>query len=289
MNLNKNLTILEEYQSLENALVDVLKISKSAIKKSSLSKSFLNRSIKKNQSVQIPIDILNKGIVNPIYNGPIPETIFEDDLFLVLDKPEMVHSHPLSYSETDNILSYIRQHKNPKLLNINTSDNEKGLLYRLDHVTSGVIVYVKDETTLKFLRANYHSAVLQKEYHALVHGQLTTSGKIELYLNPSSEKGKKMMVSSIYSNEYLIATQEIDLISYDANKKISLVKINLNSGHRHQIRATLSFLGHPIVGDRLYGGQDSSRVWLHANRYEIKHDKIYSFRSLKTISQTLLP
>jgi 23S rRNA-/tRNA-specific pseudouridylate synthase len=283
LTLNKNLSVLQSYPTLRDALCDILGISKSFIKKIKISNEILKRKIHAKQSISVPIELLNRSLVNPIYTGKIPKIIFEDRSFLVLDKPADIHCHPLTYLDTNNILSFIRQNGNSQLLNINHLKNEKGLLFRLDKVTSGVLVYIKDEELLKELRHSYSLLVTKKRYLAIVMGKFKNCGTIKLYLKPSGKKGKKIIASNYELPNSKEATQEINLLKYNPDKNLSLLQIDLSSGLRHQIRSSLAYLNHPILGDTLYGGKISSRVWLHSSLYEINAMGFQSFKSAQDI------
>ena len=138
---------------------------------------------------------------------------------------------------------------------------DRGLLYRLDLETSGLLLLTKDKELLK--QAREGSFVKKKVYCALVEGDydgpkklshtLTTTGK-KIKADP---KGKEAHLK-IISSEYLL------------NNNMSLLEVELKEGLRHQIRVQLSLAGFPIVGDELYGGIPNNLFGLHCLRYETK-------------------
>jgi 23S rRNA pseudouridine1911/1915/1917 synthase len=221
-----------------------------------------------------PIDLINRHLVNPEYLGPPISILFEDERFIVLDKPHHIHTHPLLYSEKDNCLSYLRHIGKGKILEeVNPHQHERGLLFRLDYSTSGVLVYVKSFDHYLHLRENYLSPkiIKKKEYMALVMGDFSQNGFHEHELVGSLVRGHKIKVTA-----GLGAKLYCEKMEYFPRKNISLVKISLQTGKRHQIRAQLAHLNHPIVGDTLYLGPKSERIYLHSHCYQIENDTFVS-------------
>ena len=81
-------------------------------------------------------------MIYPDYEGPDIEVLFENDDVIILNKPPNIHSHPLKYSEQDNCLSFLRQQLKNNKMDVNKKSYDKGLLYRLDYVTSGVLFFI---------------------------------------------------------------------------------------------------------------------------------------------------
>ncbi|EPZ51845.1 RNA pseudouridine synthase [Bacteriovorax sp. BAL6_X] len=193
--------------------------------------------------------------------------IHEDDIFIVLNKPQAIHGHPMDYSETDTVLNFMRSHFNLQSLGNSRSDYEKGLLYRLDQLTSGVLIYIKDELIHENLRNSFSQIAKEKTYLAIVKGKVKESMDLIDRLVSSGIKGEKMIVNEIGVE----ATLRVEPIFYHEKKNLSLVKITLNEGHRHQIRVQLSHAGFPIVGDPLYNDdyneKEDKRLYLHAFQY----------------------
>lgn len=262
---NIGLCFVENNKSIQENLVD-LGLSKNQIKKFHLEKAFLQSVVKKKE-YQVPIDLINFLKINPIYEGPIVEVLYEDDLVLVLNKPAKVYSHPQRYDESDNLLSFIRQNYEDQILTINEQNYDRGLLYRLDFETSGVMIYIKNFDLLKELRDQFHTLVKIKEYEAIVSGEFKGEKNLIQYFVSSGKNGEKMKVFDQEVKDSQKAQMIVSALSYDEKLDQSLVKILLQTGVRHQIRAGLSALGFPILGDEFYGGKSSERVYLHAKRY----------------------
>ncbi len=212
-------------------------------------------------------------MICPSYDGLEMEVLYEDSKCIILNKSPGIHSHPLKYNERDNCLSFLRKRGYFEALKVNIDNMDRGLLYRLDYGTSGVLVLVKDELDYSHLRDNFNNLVKEKCYLSIVEGRFKSDGEYTSFFRPSLKHGKKMVVSDHLEKKFLKETKKgkvlIKSIHYNTEKNFSLLMIKLKTGLRHQIRAQLSHLGYPILGDELYGGSSSLRIFLHAFYYEI--------------------
>lgn len=152
--------------------------------------------------------------------------------------------------------------------------NKIFIVHRLDKDTSGIVILAKSEEVKRKLQNNWNSVV--REYVALVEGEfkkkkgvlksyLVEDKTLNVYETKDKRKGK-------------LAITEYEVIK--SNKKYSLLKINIKTGRKNQIRVQLSSIGHKIVGDKKYGSTDNSikRMALHANLVMFKLDnKEYKF------------
>lgn len=241
-------------------------------------KSFLLRSFKKGSTLKLPLNFVNDGFINPHYEGPAIEILAENELFLVLNKHPNQFVHPLSYDESDNCLSYLRA-KRPELLFVNQSNYDRGLLYRLDYETSGVLIYVKQESLYKKLREEFNEVAKKKIYRCWVNGECSLQGRFIHSFSSSGEKGQKVVVHSHVDDE-TAGTLSVSPLRFDSDKNQTLMEVQLKTGLRHQIRAQMAYLGYPLVGDELYGGTKASRLYLHAVQYEIEVEgRVYNYES----------
>ena len=212
-------------------------------------------------------------MIYPIYEGPKIDVLYEDSNCIILNKSPGTHSHPLKYNEKDNCLSCLRENNYFEALKVNEYNMDRGLLYRLDYGTSGVLILVKKEKDYLWLREKFNNLVKEKSYLSIVEGNFKGEGEYNSFLRPSLKHGKKMVVSDHKERKFIKETMEgkilIKKIHYNSEKNCSLLMVKLKTGLRHQIRAQLSYLGYPILGDELYGGSSSLRIFLHAFYYEI--------------------
>lgn len=225
-----------------------------------------DRKVNPREVARLPLSLVNHMKINPEYKGPEVIIISENDDYLVLHKPAGVHCHPLSYDDKDTLLNFLVSKNKFEAVEVNTANYDRGLLYRLDHETSGVMVLAKNERFLKAIRGNFESAMKKKFYWAIVEGDFDKEGRWTHYFRATGQKGSKQKVLDQSVQDSQEATLSVLRVSHSADK--SLVLVNLKTGLRHQIRAQLAHLGFPILGDDLYGGKKAERLFLHALRYE---------------------
>lgn len=256
---------MQDESSLKEALKKTLGSSGQLIKRHFSSKE-QDRPVKGRQSYRLPLTFVNHLKINPEYIGPEVRVISENNDFIVLHKPPGVHCHPLNYEDKDTLLNFLVTAGKWESLRINESNYDRGLLYRLDHETSGVMVLAKTEKALRSVRDNFNMAMKRKFYWAIVEGDFDQDGLWTHHFKPTGLKGIKQKVADWPD----VTTQEatLSVMKILSQEGKSLVLVNLKTGIRHQIRAQLSHLGFPILGDELYGGKKADRLFLHALRYE---------------------
>lgn len=259
------LSWLQDWPSLKEALTATLGCSGQHIKRYFSSKE-QNRSVKAKEVARLSINFVNHLKINPLYIGPAVKVLSENENFLVLHKPPGVHCHPLSYEDKDTLLNFLANNKKWETLCINESNYDRGLLYRLDFETSGVIVLAKSEMKLKDFRQSFSLNMRKKFYLAIVDGDFNKEGKWVHYFRAYGQKGLLQKVTDMPVQESHEGSLAVMKIFSDNGK--SLILVNLKTGLRHQIRAQLSHLGFPLLGDELYGGNKAERLYLHALRYE---------------------
>ncbi len=275
---DKNFCTLASFNSFEELLTKELSFSKSLIKKY-ISKKKLQSSLREREEVFIPLEVLNLGFVNPVYEGEELEILKEDENFIAINKPKGIHGHPLSYGENNTIVNFLRSRNSWSVFLDKSEQAESGLLYRLDHETSGVLIFAKSKEIYQKVRGTFLESAKKKSYLAIVSGEFQLEGKHSHYLESYGEKGARMR--SCDSGEREVAI-EVSLLKYDKKSDLSLLEIELGQGVRHQIRCQLSTIGFPILGDTLYEGTPSERVYLHAYKYEIRIEDIsFEVTSLK--------
>lgn len=268
---------LENHDSAESFLLTTFQCSKNKLKKY-FDKKFLSRKLEAHRPINLDLNFINDGLISPVYIGPKIEIIEDNESFIVLNKPENIFVHPLTYFESDNCLSFLRSINHPSL--VNEQNYDRGLLYRLDYETSGVLVLTKDESIYQSVRQNFDQLVKQKIYILVVEGELKHRGLIETYIQASMQAGSTMKIVNQHDDMALRAQLEILESEYDAEKNLSKVKVKLLTGHRHQIRIQMKGLGHPILGDKLYGGREASRMYLHAFEYQLSiQNKSYLWKA----------
>jgi 23S rRNA pseudouridine1911/1915/1917 synthase len=266
--MQTSLSVINDWVSVEEFLIKGLLITRSAIKKSNLKKTFLSRSLKIKDEISLPINLLNKGLVNPNFILDKIEVLYEDDSLWVLNKPHSLHGHPLTYNESDNVLSFLRSSYNNEFLGERSLNMEKGLLYRLDQVTSGLLIIAKKEQLANDIREDFKTIAKTKAYIAIVHGEFNLEGTHTHFLSSQGSKGHKNIAN--LNGEGAKASLKAKCLDYNKEKDLSFIYVELETGLRHQIRSQMAALGFPLLGDELYGGKKEQRVYLHAYKYQLK-------------------
>lgn len=258
-------TWIEPQASFKEALQSTLGSSGQLIKKFYSSKE-QSRSLRARETVNLPIELVNHMQINPIYDGPEIKIISESNDYITIHKPYGIHCHPHNYKDQNTVLNFLVSNGKWEAIRVNSASYDRGLLYRLDFETSGVLVLAKNERALGLIRGDFASAMKRKFYWAIVQGEFNQDGVWTHYFKGTGNKGIKQKVSDDPAFEAHEGTLKVkNLISKDG---VSLVLVNLKTGLRHQIRAQLAHLGFPILGDELYGGRKAERLFLHAYRYE---------------------
>jgi len=225
-------------------------------------------------TLSIDIACLNHGRIQAANDDLLNKVkiLHEDESIVAIHKDSMIHSHPLTYGEENNVLSILRAMGRSDLLRINPQLYDRGLLYRLDFETSGLMLLAKDQTIYDHVRKNFHQVMKGKKYIARCVGDLSAIAVNHWvhYLQSSGPKGAKIIAHHHETNaETQRAELDWKLINYEPATNISTVEIDLLTGLRHQIRAQFSKEGYPLMGDQLYGASAASRIYLHAYEYTV--------------------
>lgn len=161
------------------------------------------------------------------------------------------------------------------IINMHVKKQGKGhhiyVVHRLDRKTSGVMMFAKSMAARDALRNNWSRMVLERSYYAVVEGcPKIKSDTIKSYL---TEDKMLKIHSSFINNGGQLATTHYDVIQ--SNGDYSLVKLNLDTGRKNQIRVQMSAIGHPVAGDAKYDAKTNplKRVCLHAATLEFIHPK----------------
>ena len=176
------------------------------------------------------------------------DVIAEDDDFLVINKPAGLVCHPTKGDVYSSLVSRVRRY---------LGGQETHLINRLDRETSGIVIVAKRLEAGTHLRRLWETGAVQKEYVAIVHGELRGSITIDAPLghDPDSRVAIK---DRVRSDGLLAVTRVFGLRTFVRPDRVfSLLRVVLLTGRKHQIRIHLSHVGHPIVGDKIYGGDEN--------------------------------
>ena len=170
--------------------------------------------------------------------------VFENDFCLVLNKPSGIPSHPGLDNAVENALTQTSLARRYPLF----------VTHRLDTLTSGLIVYAKKASFAKSFNRQLQERSIEKKYVALVEGTKVLPQKLTHFMNPAAGTPKKL--ADAPSSGWALCELEI-LAQKEVAPGLCWVKLKLLTGKTHQIRAQLSYVGAPILGDKLYGARQA--------------------------------
>lgn len=184
--------------------------------------------------------------------------LYEDEDVVVLDKAAGMVVHPSNGHETGTLVHALIAHCGASLSGIN-GVLRPGIVHRLDKDTSGVMVVAKNDAAHRGLAEQFadhgRTGPLERQYLAIVWGEMPRqSGTIDAAITRSQTNREKMVVSHAERARFAITHYEvIESFSFEGRVVASLVACRLETGRTHQIRVHLAHIGHPLLGDRLYG------------------------------------
>jgi 23S rRNA pseudouridine1911/1915/1917 synthase len=203
---------------------------------------------------------------DPVVMGEIPDIvlpiIYEDDDCMVVDKPIGLLTHSKgAFNPEATVASFVLSHvNNPKVL-----DGERaGIVHRLDRATSGVIICAKHAKALAWMQKQFGDRNVKKTYIAIVSGHLKEQqATIDMPIERNPKRPQTFRVGingKTAQTSYRVLEERADT---------SVIELKPQTGRTHQLRVHLGYLGHPIIGDQLYGGPTADRMYLHAQELEL--------------------
>jgi 23S rRNA pseudouridine1911/1915/1917 synthase len=221
-------------------------------------------------------------VPDPVDAEPRPEALplrilYQDTDLAVVDKPAGMVVHPAAGHAAGTLVNALLHH----VTDLSGIGGEKrpGIVHRLDRGTSGLMVIAKHDASHEELARQFHDREVEKEYIALVWGDVQAGRRIDAPIGRDPANRKKMSARSRRSREAVTRIVRAEHLS----PAMTLVQVAIHTGRTHQIRVHLSAIGHPVVGDALYGGVHRrvpgdlhavthlTRPFLHAARLIFKH------------------
>ncbi|AHC73781.1 pseudouridine synthase [Candidatus Endolissoclinum faulkneri L5] len=213
------------------------------------------------KTITSPSSRVKPGAKYRIFLKPLPEIyhpkaqnlplniLFEDSELIVIDKPAGMSMHPAPGSLNNTLVNALIYHYGDHLSSIN-GVHRPGIVHRIDKDTSGLVVIAKTDTAHAALATCFAAHDIKRVYQAICFGNpIPLNGTVNLPIGRDSKNRKRMAVVDRYSGRYAIT-------HYQSLKRMnggSLLECQLKTGRTHQIRVHLSHIGHPLIGDQLYG------------------------------------
>ncbi len=185
--------------------------------------------------------------------------IYIDDNVIVIDKPTGILSHAKgALNEEFTVAEFFRRYST-----YNSDTNRPGIIHRLDRDTSGIMIGARNAETATMLQKQFADRKTKKTYYAIVDGvPKLDKANIDLPIGRNPSAPSTFRVDSKGKS----AITRYEVVASD--KKLSMVKLQPQTGRTHQLRVHMTYLNTPILGDKVYG-KPSKRLYLHAKSLEI--------------------
>jgi 23S rRNA pseudouridine1911/1915/1917 synthase len=236
-------------------------------------------------------DVITVTLPDPVAATPAAEEIpldvlFEDPDVIVINKPAGMVVHPGAGHGGGTLVNALLHHVTD--LSGIGGELRPGIVHRLDKGTSGVMVVAKNDVAHQELARQFHDREVEKEYVALVWGLVHQRKRIDIPIGRDPVHREKI------STRARRARSAVTRVTWARHVPgVSLLRIAIHTGRTHQIRVHLNAIGHPIVGDSLYGGihrrvphdlrvlQRLTRPFLHAERLAFRHPRTTEYLEFK--------
>ena len=191
------------------------------------------------------------------------EIRYEDESVLVVSKPAGLVAHPVRTHQSGTVVNALLGLGRPLGM---LDPNRPGLVHRLDKDTSGLLLVAKDDATQARLREAMKRRRIERRYYALVRGVPSGSGTIEAPIG--RHPARRSLMAVVPGGRRAVTHYEVS----QSSDRLALLDVRLETGRTHQIRVHLAHIGHPVLGDRVYGGMGElsrdlglERPFLHAH------------------------
>jgi 23S rRNA pseudouridine1911/1915/1917 synthase len=206
------------------------------------------------------------------------EVLYQDSDIAVVNKPAGMVVHPAAGHASGTLVNALLHHLSD--LSGIGGELRPGIVHRLDRGTSGLMVIAKNDAAHQELARQFHDREVEKEYIALVWGVVQAGRRIDAAIGRDPKDRQKMSARAKHARNAVTRITRAHQMP-----AVTLCQVAIQTGRTHQIRVHLSAIGHPIVGDSLYGGvhrrvagdiravQRLERPFLHAARLAFTHPR----------------
>lgn len=220
--------------------------------------------LKENDFIYVNIEDEN----NTLKGEDIPLNIkYEDEDLLVISKEQNMVVHP-GAGNSNNTLVNALIYRYPQIVNV--GDEERpGIVHRLDKDTSGLMMVAKTQRAYESLVNQFKDSLVEKKYLAIVEGKIESEIYIDEPIGRDQRNRIKFTVTNINSKEARTLLKPIKIFD-----NYTLVDIKLETGRTHQIRVHMRYIGHPILGDLIYGNKNKFKIdkqMLHSYSLTVNH------------------
>jgi 23S rRNA pseudouridine1911/1915/1917 synthase len=205
-----------------------------------------NHPVKLNE--RITVDIAEASASSVEAEALPLQILYQDKDLIVVDKPAGMVVHPAAGHASGTLVNALLHH----VRDLSGIGGEKrpGIVHRLDRGTSGLMVVAKNDAAHDDLARQFRDRNVEKEYVALVWGEVQAGRRIDAPIGRDPVNRKKMSARARRSREAVTRIVGVEPFG----RAVTLARIAIHTGRTHQIRVHLSSIGHPVVGDPLYGG-----------------------------------
>lgn len=198
------------------------------------------------------------------------DVVYEDDDVIVINKPSGMVVHPAPGHTNGTLVSALLYHCRDSLSVVN-GVYRQGIVHRIDKDTTGLIAAAKNDNAHVSLAEQLKDHTMHREYLAILVGRLPEqSGTVNKPIERHRTDRKKMAIASAASKSAREAVTHYEVIS--ENNGFTLARMKLETGRTHQIRIHMASIGHPVLGDPVYGGDKTL--------FEKQHKKLFEGQML---------